>query len=61
MSLAGGGGARLVATPLAPLRIGRTLGLLALDLLPGARHRLARAAMGLTGKLPRLARGLPLG
>jgi len=61
VSLATDGLARLFANPLAPLRIGRTLGLLALDLLPGARHRLARAAMGLTGKLPRLARGLPLG
>lgn len=61
VSLATDGLARLFANPLAPLRIGRNLGMLAMDLLPGARHRLARAAMGLTGKLPRLARGLPLG
>lgn len=61
VSLATDGLARLFANPLAPLRLGRTLGLLALDLVPGARHGLARAAMGLSGKLPRLARGLPLG
>lgn len=61
VSLATDGLARLFANPLAPLRVGRNLGMLAMDLLPGARHRLARAAMGLTGKLPRLARGLPLG
>jgi 2-octaprenyl-6-methoxyphenol hydroxylase len=61
VSLATDGLARLFANPLVPLRIGRNLGMLAMDLLPGARHRLARAAMGLTGKLPRLARGLPLG
>jgi 2-octaprenyl-6-methoxyphenol hydroxylase len=61
VSLATDGLARLFSNPLAPLRIGRNLGMLAMDLLPGARHRLARAAMGLTGKLPRLARGLPLG
>jgi len=61
VSLATDGLARLFANPLAPLRIGRNLGMLAMDMLPGARHRLARAAMGLTGRLPRLARGLPLG
>jgi 2-octaprenyl-6-methoxyphenol hydroxylase len=61
VSLATDGLARLFANPLLPLRLGRNLGMLAMDLLPGARHRLARAAMGLTGRLPRLARGLPLG
>jgi len=50
--------ARLFSNPLAPLRFGRNLGLLAMDLLPFGRHALARAAMGLTGRLPRLARGL---
>lgn len=61
VSLATDGLARLFANPLPPLRLGRNLGMLAMDLLPGVRHRLARAAMGLDGKLPRLARGLPLG
>ncbi len=50
--------ARLFSNPLAPLRVGRNLGLLAMDLLPFGRHALARAAMGLAGRLPRLARGL---
>ncbi len=43
-----------------PLAVARGLGLMALDLLPGAKKRLARQTMGLTGRLPRLARGLPL-
>jgi len=43
-----------------PLSIARSLGLLATDVLPPLKHALARNAMGLSGKLPRLARGLPL-
>lgn len=43
-----------------PLALARNLGLLALDFLPPLKHTLARHAMGLAGKLPRLARGLPL-
>ena len=43
-----------------PLAVTRGLGLMAFDLLPGAKKRLARQTMGLTGRLPRLARGLPL-
>ena len=31
------------------------------NLVPGAKHPLARAAMGLLGRQPRLARGVPLG
>jgi 2-octaprenyl-6-methoxyphenol hydroxylase len=38
----------------------RNAGLLALELLPGARQMLMRHNMGLAGRLPRLARGLPL-
>ncbi|MBU0499759.1 MAG: 2-octaprenyl-6-methoxyphenyl hydroxylase [Gammaproteobacteria bacterium] len=48
--------ARLFSNPLPPLRIARDLGMLAIDLLPGATHLLARRAMGLGGRLPRLAR-----
>ncbi len=51
---------RLFTNPLGPLRLARNLGLLAFDLLPAAKHRLARQTMGLEGRLPRLARGLPL-
>jgi 2-octaprenyl-6-methoxyphenol hydroxylase len=39
---------------------GRGIGLVAFDLLPGAKALLARQTMGKAGRLPRLARGLPL-
>ncbi len=52
--------ARLFANPLPPLRFARNLGLLGLDALPGLKHLVARQFMGLTGRLPRLARGIPL-
>ena len=42
------------------LQIGRDLGLLAFDLLPGTKSRLARYTMGIGGRLPRLARGVSL-
>lgn len=38
----------------------RSLGLLGTDLLPCVKHALARRAMGLAGRQPRLSRGLPL-
>jgi 2-octaprenyl-6-methoxyphenol hydroxylase len=40
--------------------LGRGLGLMAFDLLPGAKGLLARQTMGKAGRLPRLARGLKL-
>ena len=43
-----------------PLRLGRNLGLLGVELCPPVRHRIARAAMGIEGRLPRLSRGVPL-
>ncbi len=43
-----------------PLSLARNLGLLATDILPPLKHALARNAMGISGRLPRLARGLPL-
>ena len=58
IAMATDGLARLFSNPLAPLRLGRNLGLLAMDLLPFGRHALAQAAMGLAGRLPRPARGL---
>jgi 2-octaprenyl-6-methoxyphenol hydroxylase len=42
------------------LGLSRGLGLMAFDLLPGAKALLARQTMGKAGRLPRLARGLPL-
>jgi len=53
--------ARLFGNPLPPVRLGRNLGMVLTDLIPGLRHAIARRAMGLNGRLPRLARGLPLG
>jgi hypothetical protein len=52
--------ARMFANPLAPVRAVRNAGMLAVDLLPPLKHVLTRHTMGLAGKLPRLARGLPL-
>ncbi len=45
-------------SPLA--RVGRNLGLVALELMPGAKNLVARQTMGVAGRLPRLARGLAL-
>ncbi|MGB5763012.1 MAG: 2-octaprenyl-6-methoxyphenyl hydroxylase [Sedimenticolaceae bacterium] len=61
VALATDGLARLFSNPLGLVRLGRNLGLLAMELVPGAKHPLARAAMGLFGRQPRLARGVPLG
>jgi 2-octaprenyl-6-methoxyphenol hydroxylase len=43
-----------------PLVVGRNLGLLAVDMLPPLKRLFIRRTSGLSGKLPRLARGLPL-
>lgn len=43
-----------------PLSAARGIGLMAFDLVPGAKAELARHTMGLSGRLSRLARGLPL-
>jgi 2-octaprenyl-6-methoxyphenol hydroxylase len=52
--------ARLFCNGFAPLVLTRNLGLLALDLFAPAKQAFARRAMGLSGHLPRLARGLGL-
>ena len=51
---------RLFTIDAAPLAVSRGLGLMAFDLLPGAKGWLARQAMGLGGRVSRLARGLRL-
>ena len=51
---------RLFTIDAAPLAVSRGLGLMAFDLAPGAKHWLARQAMGLGGRVSRLARGLRL-
>ena len=61
VALATDGLARLFSNPLGIVRLGRNMGLLAMEFLPGAKHPLARGAMGLLGRQPRLARGVPLG
>ncbi len=51
---------RLFTQPFAPIGLLRDAGMLALDLLPPAKRWFGRLAMGRSGRLPRLARGLPL-
>lgn len=51
---------RLFANPLLPVRMARNLGLVAFDLCPPLKHAFARQTMGLQGRLPKLARGVPL-
>jgi 2-octaprenyl-6-methoxyphenol hydroxylase len=51
---------RVFTSEFAPLRAGRRIGLVGLDLFPLARAALARRGMGLAGRLPRLALGQPL-
>ena len=43
-----------------PLTFLRNAGLLAVDLMPGVKRGFVRITSGLSGRLPRLARGLPL-
>ena len=51
---------RTFSNNLPPLKLVRNLGLLGMEMVPPAKHLLARQAMGLTGRLPRLASGVPL-
>ncbi len=51
---------RVFGNPLLPLRLARNAGLLAFDQVPPLKRLLVRNAMGLAGRLPRLARGIPL-
>jgi 2-octaprenyl-6-methoxyphenol hydroxylase len=51
---------RVFSNALPPVVLARNLGLLLLDLMPPAKRGLMRRTMGLAGRLPLLARGLPL-
>ena len=51
---------RLFTSSFPPIQLARNLGLLALDMMPSLKKIVTRQAMGYVGKLPRLARGLPL-
>jgi 2-octaprenyl-6-methoxyphenol hydroxylase len=51
---------RLFGSSRPPLRLARNVGMIGFDLVPGVRSLFARHMMGLAGRLPRLARGIPL-
>ncbi len=51
---------RMFTNRLAPVRGIRNAGLILFELAPGAKQLFARHTMGRAGKLPRLARGVPL-
>jgi 2-octaprenyl-6-methoxyphenol hydroxylase len=51
---------RIFGSPLALVRGLRGLGLLAFDALPPAKDALSRLSVGAAGRVPRLARGVPL-
>ena len=51
---------RVFESPSPALAAIRPLGFLAATLCPPLKHSIAKSAMGLSGRLPRLARGLPL-
>ena len=51
---------KLFSTDFPPAVLARNIGMAALDVTPVAKHWLAESLMGYRGKLPRLARGLPL-
>lgn len=51
---------RLFANPLRGVQRLRNLGLLAFDLLPPAKAALSRLSTGANGRVPKLARGVPL-
>ena len=48
---------RLFANSVTPLKLGRDLGLAALNRLPGIKRQVIQDMMGLTGTLPRLVKG----
>jgi 2-octaprenyl-6-methoxyphenol hydroxylase len=51
---------RVFSNSFFPLEVARNMGMVAAEIVPPIKHTLARQAMGLVGRLPRLARGLPL-
>jgi 2-octaprenyl-6-methoxyphenol hydroxylase len=50
----------LFGSPLGVLRGLRSVGLLAFDAFPPAKSAMARLSVGAAGRIPRLARGVPL-
>ena len=52
---------RLFSAPWGPVRHLRNMGLLAFDLLPPAKAALSSLSTGAAGRIPKLARGVPIG
>jgi len=52
--------ARVFSNEFAPLAHMRSSGLFLTDIMPPIKHQVARQAMGITGSLPRLSRGLTI-
>lgn len=52
---------RLFSSPWGPVRHLRNLGLLAFDVLPPAKAALSSLSTGAAGRIPKLARGVPIG
>ncbi len=52
--------ARIFSNEFAPLAHARSSGLFLADIIPPLKHQIARQAMGVTGRLPRLSRGLSI-
>jgi 2-octaprenyl-6-methoxyphenol hydroxylase len=51
---------RLFANPFGPVKLLRDVGLLAFDLSTDAKQALSQLSLGAAGRVPRLARGVPL-
>jgi 2-octaprenyl-6-methoxyphenol hydroxylase len=51
---------RLFSNRIAPLRLFRDIGLAVVDRMPPLKRLLMHDAMGMSGDLPRMARGQPL-
>ena len=51
---------RIFSNRFLPMVVARNIGLIGVDLFPGLKKELTRRTSGLNGRLPRLARGLPL-
>jgi 2-octaprenyl-6-methoxyphenol hydroxylase len=51
---------RTFASPLRAVALARAVGLLAFDLLPPAKAALSRLSTGVSSRMPKLARGVPL-
>ena len=51
---------RIFSNSFIPLVVARNIGLVSMDVIPPLKRGLLRRTMGLSGTLPRLARGMPL-